>query len=82
MKANTTYALIDNDGKVLGAFKTPTTGNLTLVLSAPSLSAVKYGVSVNGGTSLLNDVYTQDATVSGGSGCTLSSYTGGGGGRW
>ena len=82
VKANTTYALIDNDGKVLGAFKTPTTGNLTLVLSAPSLSSVKYGVSVNGGTSLLNDVYTQDATVSGGSGCTLSSYTGGGGGRW
>ena len=82
VKANTTYALFDNDGKVLGVFKTPTTGNLALVLSAPSLSSVKYGVSVSGGTSLLNGVYTQDATVSGGSVCTLSSYSGGGGGRW
>ena len=79
VKANTAYALFDKDGKVLGAFKTPTTGNLTLVLSAPSLNSVKYGVTISGGTSLLNGVYTQDASVSGGSGCTLSSYTGGGG---
>ncbi|MBR6858958.1 MAG: carbohydrate-binding domain-containing protein, partial [Bacteroidales bacterium] len=78
VKANTAYALFDNDGKVLGAFKTPTTGNLTLVLSAPSLNSVKHGVTISGGTSLLNGVYTQDATVSGGSGCTLSSYSGGG----
>ena len=79
VKTDTSYALFDGDGKVLGAFKTPTTGNLTLVLSAPSLNAVKYGVSVSGGTSLLNGVYSQGATVSGGSGCTLSSYSGGGG---
>ncbi|MBR3388472.1 MAG: carbohydrate-binding domain-containing protein [Bacteroidales bacterium] len=78
VKANTAYALFDNDGKVLGVFKTPTTGNLTLVLSAPSLNSVKHGVTISGGTSLLNGVYTQDATVSGGSGCTLSSYSGGG----
>ena len=78
VKASTDYALFDNDGKVLGAFKTPTTGNLTLVLSAPSLNSVKHGVTISGGTSLLNGVYTQDATVSGGSGCTLSSYSGGG----
>ena len=82
VKANTDYALYDKDGNVLGAFKTPSASNLALVLSAPSLSSVKYGVSVSGGTSLLNGVYTQDATVSGGSGCTLSSYSGGGGGRW
>ena len=81
VKANTDYALYDKDGNVLGAFKTPSASNLALVLSAPSLSSVKYGVSVSGGTSLLNGVYTQDATVSGGSGCTLSSYSGGGG-RW
>ncbi len=81
VKANTAYALFDKDGKVLGAFKTPTTGNLTLVLSAPSLNSVKYGVTINGGTSLLNGVYLQDATVSGGSGCTLSSYSGGNGGQ-
>ena len=81
VKANTAYALYDKDGKVLGAFKTPSTGNLTLVLSAPSLDSVKYGVTVSGGTSLFNGAYTQDATVSGGSGCTLSSYAGGGGGQ-
>jgi hypothetical protein len=81
VKANTSYALYDKDGKVLGAFKTPSTGNLTLVLSAPSLDSVKYGVTVSGGTSLFNGAYTQDASVSGGSGCTLSSYAGGGGGQ-
>ena len=79
VKANTAYALYDKDGKVLGAFKTPSTGNLTLVLSAPSLDSVKYGVSVSGGTTLFNGAYTDGATVSGGSGCNLSTYTGGGG---
>ena len=79
VKANTAYALFDRDGKVLGAFKTPSTGNLTLVLSAPSLDSVKSGVTISGGTSLFGGAYTQDATVTGGSGCTLSSYTGGGG---
>ncbi len=79
VKANTAYALYDKDGKVLGAFKTPSTGNLTLVLSAPSLDSVKYGVTVSGGTALFNGAYTENATVSGGSGCSLSTYTGGGG---
>jgi hypothetical protein len=79
VKANTAYALYDKDGKVLGAFKTPSTGNLTLVLSAPSLNSVKYGVTVSGGTTLFNGAYTENATVSGGSGCSLSTYTGGGG---
>ena len=78
-KANTAYALYDKDGKVLGAFKTPSTGNLTLVLSAPSLDSVKYGVTVSGGTALFNGAYTDGATVSGGSGCNLSAYSGGGG---
>ena len=79
VKANTAYALYDKDGKVLGAFKTPSTGNLTLVLSAPSLNSVKYGVTISGGTSLFNGAYMENATVSGGSGCNLSTYTGGGG---
>lgn len=79
VRANTAYALYDKDGKVLGAFKTPSTGNLTLVLSAPSLNSVKYGVTVSGGTTLFNGAYTDGATVSGGSGCNLSTYTGGGG---
>ena len=79
VKANTAYALYDKDGKVLGAFKTPSTGNLTLVLSAPSLNSVKYGVTISGGTSLFNGAYMENATVSGGSGCNLSTYTDGGG---
>ncbi len=79
VKANTAYAFYDKDGKVLGAFKTPSTGNLTLVLSAPSLDSVKYGVTVSGGTALFNGAYTDGATVSGGSGCNLSAYSGGGG---
>ena len=78
VKTNTDYALYDKDGKVLGAFKTPSTGNLTLVLSAPSLNSVKYGVTVSGGTTLFNGAYTDGASVSGGSGCSLSSYTSGG----
>ena len=81
VKANTAYALYDKDGKVLGAFKTPSTGNLTLVLSAPSLDSAKYGVTVSGGTALFNGAYTDGATVSGGSGCNLSAYSGGGGGQ-
>ena len=79
VKANTDYALYDKDGNVLGAFKTPSASNLALVLSAPSLSSVKYGVSVSGGTALFNGAYTDGATVSGGSGCNLSAYSGGGG---
>ena len=79
VKANTAYALYDKDGKVLGAFKTPSTGNLTLGLSAPSLDSVKYGVTVSGGTALFNGAYADGATVSGGSGCNLSAYSGGGG---
>jgi len=79
VKANTIYALYDGDGKVLGAFRTPSTGNLTLVLSAPSLKSVKYGVTVDGGTSFFDGLFTTGATVSGGSGCTLSTYTGGSG---
>ena len=81
VKGNTDYAMFDGDGKVICAFKTPSTGNLTLVLSAPSLDSVKYGVSVSGGTTLFNGAYTAGATVSGGSGCNLSTYTGGGGGH-
>ena len=79
VKANTDYALYDKDGNVLGAFKTPSASNLALVLSAPSLDSVKYGVSVSGGTALFNGAYMDGATVSGGSGCNLSAYSGGGG---
>jgi hypothetical protein len=80
VKSNTNYALFDQDGKVIGAFKTPSAGNLTLVLSAANLASVKYGVTVSGGTTLFGGLYTSDASVTGGTACTLSSYSSGSGG--
>ena len=85
VKSNTKYALLDGDGNVLCAFKTPSVSNLTLVLSAPSLSKVQYGVEIEDGTELLNGMFWQKPAVSGGNACNLSSYSGGnggGGGRW
>ena len=79
VKTNTDYALFDKDGQVIGAFKTPSSGNLTLVVSATELNTVKYGVTVSGGTSLFGGLYTTGATVSGGTACNLSTYTGGSG---
>ena len=79
VKSNTAYALYDGDGEVLGAFKTPSTGNLTLIVSGPSLESARYGVTVDGGTALFDGLFTSGATVSGGSGCSLSTYTGGSG---
>jgi hypothetical protein len=80
VKANTDYALFDSDGKALCAFKTPSVSNLTMIVSAPSLKSVKYGITATGGTVLFNGLFRTDATVSGGSECNLSSSTGGGGG--
>ena len=80
VKANTAYALFDGDGKAICAFKTPNVSSLTLVVSAPSLATAKYGVETSGGTVMLGGLYTDSATVSGGSGCTLSSYSASGGG--
>ena len=80
VKANTAYALFDGDGKAICAFKTPNVSSLTLVVSAPSLATAKYGVETSGGTVMLGGLYTDGATVTGGSGCTLSSYSASGGG--
>ena len=79
VKSNTAYALFDGDGEVPGAFKTPSTGNLTLIVSGPSLESVQYGVTVDGGTALFDGLFTTGATVTSGSGCSLSTYTGGSG---
>ena len=79
VKTNTEYAMYDDKGDVICAFKTPSVSSLTLVVSAASLESVKSGVTVSGGTEYFNGQYTTGATVSGGSGCTLSSYTGSGG---
>ena len=81
VKANTDYALQDDSGKNICAFRTPSVSNLTLVVSAPSLDKVLYGVTATGGTGLFGGLYTTGASVSGGSACTLSSYSGGNGGH-
>ena len=79
VKSKTAYALYDDSGKAIGAFETPSVSGLTLIVSAPSLSDVLYGVSVEGGTSCFNGLFTTGATLSGGNPCTLSSYSGGSG---
>ena len=82
VKSGTRYALFDGDGNVLCAFKTPAVSNLALVVSAPSLATAQYGVEVDGGTELFDGLFWVAPSVSGGSSCSLSSYNGGGSGRW
>ena len=88
VKANTDYALYDEKGNLLCAFKTPAVSSLTLVVSAPSLASAKYGVTVSGGTEYFSGLYRTGATVSKGDDCSLSAYSGGSsdpgghGGRW
>jgi len=77
---NTWYSItVGNDTY---AFKTPSSGGSGLIVSGAGSGqpTVKSGVSTEGGTSRLNGMLLEGATVSGGSSVTLSSYTGGGGG--
>ena len=80
VKTNTDYALYDASGKVIGAFKTPSAGSLALIVSAANLSSLKYNVKVSGGTAYFGGLYTAGATVTDGSDCSLSAYSGGSGG--
>ena len=74
------------------AFLTPSSGGSTLVVSGSSQPTLKSGVTVSGGTSILNGNAYLNATVSSGSNVTLSTYTPssggpggggpGGGGGW
>ena len=74
---NTWYAM--TVGSETFAFKTPSSGGSTMVVSGASQPTLKSGVTVSGGTTIFDGVGYIDATVSGGSNVTLSSYTGGGG---
>ena len=76
--ANTWYAL--TVGTSTFAFQTPSSGGSGLVVSAASQPTLQSGVSVSGGTSHFGGLALTDATPSGGSSVTLSSYTGGSGG--
>ncbi|MBQ6378460.1 MAG: carbohydrate-binding domain-containing protein [Prevotella sp.] len=71
----TWYALTYGDETF--AFQTPSSGGNTLVVSAASTPTLKSGVTVSDGTSIFGGVGYTDATVSGGSSVSLSSYTGG-----
>lgn len=62
------------------AFKTPSSGGTPLVVSGSSTPTLKSGVSTSGGTSRFNGMMLVDASVSGGSSVSLSSYSGGNGG--
>lgn len=64
------------------AFKTPSSGGTKLVVSGSSQPTLKSGVTVSGGTTILNGMMTLSPTVSGGSNVSLSSYSSGGGGWW
>ena len=74
---NTWYALtVGND--VL-AFQTPSSGGSTMVVSGASQPTMKSGVTVSSGTEIFGGAGYIDATVTGGTSVSLSSYTGGGG---
>lgn len=59
------------------AFKTPSSGGDTLVVSGVPAPSLRSGVSVSGGTKLFNGIGVKDASVSGGTSVTLLNYTSG-----
>lgn len=71
---NTWYAL--TVGNNVFAFKTPSSGGTTMVVSGASTPTLKSGVTPSG-TSIFNSMAYYPASVSGGSSVTLSSYSGG-----
>ena len=74
---NTWYAMTVGSETI--AFKTPSSGGNTMVVSGASQPTLKSGVTVSSGTSIFDGVAYSGASYSGGSNVTLSSYTGGGG---
>ena len=72
---NSWYAL--SYGNETFAFQTPSSGGNTMVVSAASAPTLKSGVTVSGGTSIFGGAAYTDASVSGGSSVSLSSYSGG-----
>lgn len=88
---STWYALYNGDDLAI-AFKTPTAGGSTLVVSTSGTTTLKSGVTISGGTEYFSGAGNIGGTVSGGTSITLSQYTasgnqggggnpGGGGGR-
>lgn len=77
---NNWYAL--TVGSSTYAFKTPSNGGTPLVVSGSSTPTLKSGVTVSSGTYILNNMFVANATVTGGSSVSLSSYSANGGGPW
>jgi len=85
---NTNYALYDSSGNLLMAFKTPSSGGTSLVMSSSSVKngssyTLYSGVTISGGTSWFEGLYTEGGSVDTGTikGSTLTgstSSTGGG----
>ena len=75
---NTWYAL--TVGSTTYAFKTPASGGNALVVSGSSTPSLQTNVTVSDGEACFEGLCYQNATVTGGSSVTLSSYTGGNGG--
>ena len=84
----TWYGLYSNGSLVL-AFQVPSSGTMgsPMVVSTAGTTTLKSGITVSSGTKLWGGYGYIDATVTGGSAVTLTSYTasgdggGGGGGR-
>lgn len=62
------------------AFRTPSSGGTPLVVSGASAPVLMTGVTATDGTAIMEGMIITDASVSGGSQVSLSSYTGGSGG--
>ena len=76
---NTWYALtIDS---MVYAFKTPASGGTPLVVSGASSPTLSSNITVNDGTIRFESLFYENATISGGTEVSLSSYTGGSGGE-
>lgn len=75
---NTWYAM--TYGSTTFAFKTPSSGGTTMVVSASSTPTLKSGVTVSGGTEIFGGAGVLDASVSGGSTVSLSNYSSNGSG--
>ena len=77
----TWYALYNN-GTLALVFQVPSSGTMgtPMVVSTSGTPTLMSGITVSGGTKLWDGYGYIDATVSGGSSVTLSSYSGGSGG--
>ena len=71
---STWYALYNGSDLAL-AFKTPSSGGSTIIVSTSGTTTLKTGVTVSGGTEYFDGVGNIGSTVSGGSSVSLSQYT-------